>query len=149
MNGSRMEANREIEVSVQNGWVMLGLVAVVLLVDIGLLVFQALHDSVLPALVFFVVASIIVVGLLSAGFFSLQPNEARVLILFGAYKGTVRISGFWWANPFYARARARVPLPPGSVSPEAVKAAAAKGMASSLLYRSLSSKISLRARNFN
>ena len=24
------------------------------------------------------------------GFFTLQPNEARVLILFGAYKGTVR-----------------------------------------------------------
>jgi regulator of protease activity HflC (stomatin/prohibitin superfamily) len=83
------------------------------------------------------------------GHFTLQPNEARVLILFGAYRGTVRTSGFWWANPFYARARARVPLPPGSVSPEAVKSAAAKGMASSLLYRSLSSKISLRARNFN
>jgi regulator of protease activity HflC (stomatin/prohibitin superfamily) len=83
------------------------------------------------------------------GHFTLQPNEARVLILFGAYRGTVRTSGFWWANPFYARSRARVPLPPGSISPEAVKAAAAKGMASSLLYRHLSSKISLRARNFN
>ena len=85
---------------------------------------------------------------LLAGYFALQPNEARVLILFGAYKGTVRESGFWWANPFFARVRARVPLPPGSVSPEAIKAAAAKGM-SSVLSRSLSSKISLRTRNFN
>src|ERR1035437_8436520 len=34
--------------------------------------------------------------------FSLQPNEARVLILFGEYKGTVRESGFWWGNPFYS-----------------------------------------------
>jgi regulator of protease activity HflC (stomatin/prohibitin superfamily) len=39
---------------------------------------------------------------LSAGFFTLQPNEARVLILFGAYKGTVRKSGFHWGNPFYS-----------------------------------------------
>lgn len=37
------------------------------------------------------------------GFFTLQPNEARLLILFGAYKGTVKKSGFHWGNPFYAR----------------------------------------------
>lgn len=35
------------------------------------------------------------------GFFTLQPNEARVLLLFGRYKGTVRESGFHWGNPFY------------------------------------------------
>jgi regulator of protease activity HflC (stomatin/prohibitin superfamily) len=83
------------------------------------------------------------------GHFTLQPNEARVLILFGAYRGTVRTSGFWWANPFYSRVRAQVPLPPGSVSPETVKAAAAKGMTSSVLNRPVSAKLSLRVRNFN
>ncbi len=41
-------------------------------------------------------------GLLSAGFFTLQPNEARVLILFGAYKGTARQIGFRWGNPFFS-----------------------------------------------
>ena len=35
-----------------------------------------------------------------AGFFVVQPNEARVLVLFGKYIGTVRQSGFWYANPF-------------------------------------------------
>jgi hypothetical protein len=35
------------------------------------------------------------------GFFTLQPNEAAVLLLLGAYKGTVRQSGFHWANPLY------------------------------------------------
>ncbi len=35
-----------------------------------------------------------------AGFFVVQPNEARVLVLFGKYIGTVRESGFWYANPF-------------------------------------------------
>ena len=39
--------------------------------------------------------------ILLTGFFTLQPNEARVLVLFGAYRGTVRESGFHWANPFY------------------------------------------------
>jgi hypothetical protein len=39
------------------------------------------------------------------GYFTLQPNQARVLILFGAYKGTVRSSGFHWANPLYSRSR--------------------------------------------
>lgn len=33
------------------------------------------------------------------GFFTLQPNMAAVLILFGTYRGTVPVSGFHWANP--------------------------------------------------
>ncbi|MBI4618313.1 MAG: SPFH domain-containing protein [Planctomycetes bacterium] len=36
---------------------------------------------------------------LAAGHFTLQPNEARVLILFGSYVGTVKASGFHWTNP--------------------------------------------------
>jgi regulator of protease activity HflC (stomatin/prohibitin superfamily) len=40
--------------------------------------------------------------ILLPGLFTLQPNEARVLILFGEYKGTVRKSGFHWGNPFYS-----------------------------------------------
>lgn len=34
------------------------------------------------------------------GFFVVQPNEGRVLVLFGKYIGSVRDSGFHWANPF-------------------------------------------------
>lgn len=41
--------------------------------------------------------------ILLAGFFTLQPNLAAVLILFGHYKGTEAGSGFHWANPFYTR----------------------------------------------
>jgi hypothetical protein len=48
------------------------------------------------------------------GYFTLQPNEARVLILFGDYRGTVRSSGFHWANPFYARNRGNVPPKAGT-----------------------------------
>lgn len=45
--------------------------------------------------------------LLLMGFFIIQPNQARVLILFGDYKGTVRDEGFHWANPFLSRRLAR------------------------------------------
>jgi len=38
--------------------------------------------------------------ILPYGYFTLQPNEAKVLILFGKYKGTVRQDGFHWTNPF-------------------------------------------------
>jgi regulator of protease activity HflC (stomatin/prohibitin superfamily) len=44
-------------------------------------------------------------GLTLSGLFSLQPNEAAVLVLFGAYQGTVRESGFHWTNPFNKRIR--------------------------------------------
>ena len=47
---------------------------------------------------------IIVVSIVSlAGHFTLQPNQARVLILFGEYRGTVRQSAFYWTNPFYTK----------------------------------------------
>ncbi len=39
------------------------------------------------------------------GFFIVNPNGSKVLILFGAYKGTVKANGFFWANPFYKKDR--------------------------------------------
>jgi hypothetical protein len=38
-----------------------------------------------------------------AGVFTVAPNEARVLQLFGAYRGTVTAPGLRWANPFYTK----------------------------------------------
>lgn len=49
------------------------------------------------------VLALIVLIILWCGFFTLQPNEASVLLLFGSYKGTVRSAGFHWANPFYGK----------------------------------------------
>ena len=43
---------------------------------------------------------LLVTGIFSAGFLIVQPNEARVLVLFGKYIGSIRLDGFWWANPF-------------------------------------------------
>ena len=45
----------------------------------------------------------IVFSVLANGFFTLQPGQARVCVLFGDYKGTVRDEGLRWANPFFSR----------------------------------------------
>ena len=42
---------------------------------------------------------------LAAGLFVVNPNEGRVLQLFGDYVGTVRRPGLRWANPFYTKKR--------------------------------------------
>ncbi|MDH3628433.1 MAG: SPFH domain-containing protein [Acidobacteriota bacterium] len=38
-----------------------------------------------------------------AGFQAIAPNQARVMLLFGNYKGSVVESGFYWVNPFYSK----------------------------------------------
>jgi regulator of protease activity HflC (stomatin/prohibitin superfamily) len=81
---------------------------------------------------------------LFTGLFTLQPNEARVLLLFGSYKGTVRKPGFHFANPFYSRSRGSAP----SQSTDSVGAKALEGLGRKFGLGNLSSKISLRARNF-
>lgn len=52
----------------------------------------------IPALV--VLAIVATVTL--AGFMMLEPNESRVLVFFGKYRGTFYETGFWWVNPFMA-----------------------------------------------
>lgn len=55
-----------------------------------------------------IVCTILGMGLLSVlciGFFTLQPNEGMVLILFGAYQGTARRDGFHWTNPLNRKKR--------------------------------------------
>jgi regulator of protease activity HflC (stomatin/prohibitin superfamily) len=43
-------------------------------------------------------------GIISlCGHFTLQPNGACALVLFGDYRGTVRQSGFYWTNPFMTK----------------------------------------------
>ena len=37
------------------------------------------------------------------GFIQIEPNEARVMIFFGEYEGTVKDNGFFWVNPFYTK----------------------------------------------
>ena len=41
--------------------------------------------------------------LIIIGFTVVNPNESAVLVLFGAYKGTIKVNGFYWVNPFFVR----------------------------------------------
>ncbi|MGD0517655.1 MAG: SPFH domain-containing protein, partial [Thermoguttaceae bacterium] len=104
---------REKTITVLNGWFMLVVNIAVLFVGIGLLIgfiISTIHaDKVhgLPNL-YLLGSGVLVLGLavfLFYGHFTLQPNEARVLILFGAYRGTVRTSGFLWTNPLNTKRR--------------------------------------------
>ena len=83
------------------------------------------------------------------GFFTLQPNEARVLVLFGKYVGTVRVSGFHWGNPFYTNG----PSNRAAVFAALAQAGKPEGQASRALAvpgaTGRRNKISLRARNLN
>ena len=56
-----------------------------------------------PALVAVWVAVLPLLLVCLAGFFRVQPNEGKVLQLFGKYVGTVRAPGLRWANPFYSK----------------------------------------------
>ena len=137
-------ASSEREASALNGWLMLEVNLALLFGAVGWLIWMIVHagkTNVDPGVL--VLAPILIMALaviLLKGHFTLQPNEARVLILFGAYKGTVRQSGFWWANPFYSRIRAR------SAAPETSRVSA---KISAQPERGPSAKISLRTRNFN
>ena len=47
---------------------------------------------------------LLILGLLIfVGLFIVNPNDARVLVLFGTYKGTVKKNGFFWTNPFMSK----------------------------------------------
>src|SRR5262252_1937984 len=99
MSSHQTTANRENVVHATNGWMMLVLVIAVVLIDVAIVASRANQPLLIGYVILSLAATII---FLLPGFFSLQPNEARVLVLFGKYKGTVRESGFHWGNAFYS-----------------------------------------------
>ena len=46
------------------------------------------------------IASIVCAVLMLCGYIMIEPNESRVLLFFGNYRGTFYDTGFWWINPF-------------------------------------------------
>jgi regulator of protease activity HflC (stomatin/prohibitin superfamily) len=151
-------ATLERPLSVASGWLVLAITIALLLGGVATFVVTAIHGPEMgaPSLAGHLATAIVaevLAAFLMAGFFTLQPNEARVLILFGHYRGTVRDSGFHWANPFYARSRGTAPSGPGAPAESArprfgnlpIGRIAAALQASGY---ALPTKISLRANNF-
>jgi regulator of protease activity HflC (stomatin/prohibitin superfamily) len=79
-----------------NGYFMLIVFFVLLATTIATIAIQEL---------FLLIIAIPFILAILPGFFIVNPNGSKVLVLFGAYKGTVKENGFFWANPFYSKQR--------------------------------------------
>ena len=94
-----MSETKENIVQVAGGWgrlflhllLLVGAIVVLIVAPIPVKIGIAILMPVLIVLLF--------------GHFTVQPNEAMVLLLFGAYRGTEIRSGFFWANPFLTKTR--------------------------------------------
>jgi regulator of protease activity HflC (stomatin/prohibitin superfamily) len=84
-----------------DGWNALAIEVAAVAVAVVLAVVGAAVGSAIPVFVAVLVVVVVVIGVF--GFFVNQPNQAKVLTLFGRYTGTVRDTGFWWVNPLAQR----------------------------------------------
>src|SRR5438128_529984 len=89
-----MKTETEFRGSSGYGILSFVLIALVLCV-VGIVLFQA----------FWTVGFLMVLIIMLPGFYTVQPNESSVMTLFGEYKGTAKDNGFFWANPFFTKAR--------------------------------------------
>jgi len=77
-----------------SGYLMVGIIL--------LLIIPSVLGIIFVKLIWFI--ALILIGVfIIPGLVIVNPNESSVLVLFGAYKGTIRKNGFWWVNPFFAR----------------------------------------------
>ncbi len=99
---------KEIERKVLPGFAMIIFDMLLLVASVGVFVYgviQTNEEATAFNIALIVAGSVAFVAfiIISSGFFVLQPNEAAALILFGAYKGTVKEPGWHYANPFYTK----------------------------------------------
>lgn len=99
-----MNAKPSIREEIRGTLPGLPVVLVLLLVDllsvVAIIRFATRGEFLLvPPAIFLVVVTFVLMG----GLFMIEPNQGRVLTLFGAYRGTVREAGLRWANPFYGK----------------------------------------------
>jgi len=65
---------------------------------LGLVIGGFILEIVIPAVVL-----LVLLVLIAPGFIAVDPNQSYVLVLFGAYKGTIKDNGFFWVNPFFTK----------------------------------------------
>ena len=74
------------------------LFVVVEVILLGLVIFGFINGWIIPSVLF-----IVMFVFLATGFLAVDPNQCYVLVLFGAYKGTLKDNGFFWVNPFFVK----------------------------------------------
>ena len=98
---------REREYGAMSGWGAL----VILLAGAGFFVWQiiaraqVIHQPSQPIWFTLSIVGLLLCAFLLLGLFVVNPNEGKVLQLFGQYVGTARAPGIRWANPLYAKKR--------------------------------------------
>jgi regulator of protease activity HflC (stomatin/prohibitin superfamily) len=95
-------AHSETAIGTANGFFAL-VVGLAMLVGGGFLLAQSLIGGPKWGMFALAIAVLIAAILVLAGLYTLQPNEAAILQLFGAYRGTSRVPGLRATNPFYTR----------------------------------------------
>jgi regulator of protease activity HflC (stomatin/prohibitin superfamily) len=61
-------------------------------------IYCGINEWVIPCIILIFLNTLIM-----PGFIAVQPNKSCVLVLFGAYKGTIKKNGFFWVNPFFVK----------------------------------------------
>lgn len=84
----------------RSGWGPLFVCLITFVGALAMLIYGIFHESAIAliAIPMAIGAFISLFGLLA-----IAPNEARVLLLFGVYKGSITESGFYWVNPFFSK----------------------------------------------
>jgi len=93
--------------STANGFAAL-VIGLALLIAGGFTIWQAVHPYFTLALLLLALLLLLVGVFTLAGLFTLQPNEAAIVQLFGAYRGSARVPGLRYTNPFYSRRKISV-----------------------------------------
>ncbi len=85
-----------------NGFVALFLILAAFALGCYLIYYSVMIGDAVKEAVSIVLSIVIIVSAFVAlfGFMLLEPNEARVLLFFGKYRGNFLETGFWWINPF-------------------------------------------------
>jgi regulator of protease activity HflC (stomatin/prohibitin superfamily) len=91
---------QERTIQLRSGWPMLGLFVLALFGMIALVVYAGTAQWWVPGVAAAIAFPFWLIGLF--GFIVVNPNQAKVIQLFGRYVGTLKDTGFFWANPFYS-----------------------------------------------
>ena len=100
---TNQQNNLEYEYSgrLYNGFMMLFIDIILLPAIMAWGIYDCATNPYSPALGIVVAAvAFIALIIVACGFFIQQPNQARVMIFFGKYRGTVHRTGYFWVNPF-------------------------------------------------
>src|SRR5688500_10973921 len=96
---------REKELRSFSGWLTLVVLLLLVIAGIALLAQVFRHNTGWQAFwqASLCIAAASIAAVCLAGLTVVNPNEAKVVTLFGVYKGSIKQAGFWWVNPLTTR----------------------------------------------